>query len=248
MLLMGKFTENHPEIIKIEGEIEELKKEIAEAQTANTHGGGSGMSTMNPIYQRLREELASTDADLESLKSRIQELSRQQQAGQVLLGRMPKEQEEWTKLERDRTVYQKIYDELLQKLESARVSTNLETSDKTGAIKVLDPATLPVLPVKPNRVTIIFLGVVLGIASGMGSVIGLEHRNRSFKDEADIESRLKLSVLGTIPSVATEEDKSVERNRDRRVFMVAAAYLGLIGLVLVNEFLYRYMGIKTIIF
>ncbi len=248
VILMGKYTENYPEVIRVKSEIEELKKEMAQPRATSRQGGGSEMSAINPIYQRLKEQLGETDAEIDSLKARIAELSRQQQQGQNLLGRMPKEQEEWTKLQRNRNVYQKIYDELLQKLESARVSTDLESASKTGSFKILDPAVLPRLPLKPNRVLIILLGVVLGIASGAGFVIGLESLSRPFKDEADIESRLKLAVIGTIPSIVTEEDRSVERARDRRVLIAASAYLFVIGLVLINEFLYRYVGLRTIIF
>ena len=248
VILMSKYTENYPEVIRVRNEIEELKKEIAQPQAGSRQGGGSEMSAINPIYQRLKEQLGETDAEIDSLKARIGELSRQQQQGQNLLGRMPKEQEEWTKLQRNRNVYQKIYDELLEKLESARVSTDLEATSKTGFFKVLDPAVLPPHPLKPNRVLIILFGVALGIASGAGFVIGLESLKRPFKDESDIESRLKLYVLGTIPSIVTEEDRSAEKTRDRRVFIAASAYLFVIGLVLINEFLYRYMGVRTLIF
>jgi succinoglycan biosynthesis transport protein ExoP len=245
VILMSKYTEKYPEVIKVKSEIEELKKEIAEARASNTHGGGSETSAINPIYQQLREEVAKADTEIESLKARAAELSRQQQDGQNFLGKMPKEQEEWTKLQRDRNVYQKIYDELLRKLESAKVSKDLESTSKSGAFKVLDPAVLPVLPIQPNRVAIILAGIVLGIASGIGLVIGLERLNPSFRDENEIESLLKLPVLGTIPSIVTEEDRSAGKKRDRRAVIAAAAYLFVIGLLLANEVLYRYFGIKT---
>ena len=248
MLLMTRYTDSYPEVIKVKKEIEELKKQIAQAKDSRMEGAGSETSAINPIYQQLKEEFARTDAEIESLRARSSELSRQQQQAQGILGRMPKEQEEWAKLQRDRNVYQKIYDDLLQKLENARVSKDLELTDKSATFRIVDPAILPTLPVKPDRVKMILLGIVLGIASGLGSVFGLEYLDHSFKDEESIEDSLKLPVLATIPKIVIEKDEISAKRRDRKVFTFAGAYLVVIGLVLIKEFLYRYMGIRIVPF
>ena len=248
MLLMTKYTDNYPEVIKVKSEIEELKRQIAQAKDSQQRDSGTETSAINPIYQQLKEDLAKTDAEIESLRAGSAELSRQQQAAQGILGRMPKEQEEWSKLQRDRNVYQKIYDDLLQKLENARVSKDLELTDKTTTLRIVDPAILPSLPIKPDRVKMIFLGILLGIASGIGSVFGIEYFDHSFKDEDSIESNLKLPVLATIPSIVTEADELSAKRLDRKVFIASGAYLFIICLVLVEEVLSRYMDIKIINF
>jgi len=248
MLLTTKYTDNYPEVIKAKSEIEELKRQIAHAKDSHIDDAGSETSAINPIYQQLKEEFARTDAEIESLRARSAELSRQQQEAQGILGRMPKEQEEWSKLQRDRNVYQKIYDDLLQKLENARVSKDLELTDKTTTFRVVDQAVLPSYPVKPDRVKMILLGIFLGIASGIGAAIGLEYLDPSFKDEDSIESKLKLPVLVTIPRVVTEADELSAKRLDRRVFIASGAYLFIIGIALIEEFISRYMGIKIINF
>jgi polysaccharide chain length determinant protein (PEP-CTERM system associated) len=248
MLLMTKYTDNYPEVIKVKSEIEELKRQIAHGKESRLEESGAETSAMNPIYQQLKEEFTRTDAEIESLRARSAELSRQQQAAQGILGRMPKEQEEWSKLQRDRNVYQKIYDDLLQKLENARVSKDIELTDKTTTFRVVDPAVLPSSPVKPDRVKMILLGIFLGIASGIGTALGLEYLDPSFKDEDSIESKLKLPVLVTIPRMVTEADELSAKRLDRRVFLASGAYLFIIGLVLIEEFISRYMGIKIISF
>jgi polysaccharide biosynthesis transport protein len=248
MILMSKYTEDYPEVIKVKNEIEELKKQISQPKTSQIRGSASETSAINPIYQQLREELTKVDAEAESLRGRVSELSRQQHEGQSILGHMPREMEEWTKLQRDRNVYQKIYEELLQKLEQARVSTNLQIDNKAGSFKVIEPAILPRLPIHPNRVLMILLGIALGLASGVGVVMGLEQFNHSFRDEASIESVLKLSVLATIPRTITAEEKLLSQKHDKYVFTAAGAYFALICLVLVVDFLYRYMGIRMVNF
>lgn len=246
VLLQSKFTNRHPEVIKIRGEIEELKRQVAEEKSA-PEGANSETATLNPIYQQLREDMAKTDAEIESLKARSSELSNQQHATQSLLGRMPREQEEWTKLQRDRTVYQKIYDELMQKLENARVSKDLELTDKNENFRIVDPAILPRMPVKPDRVKMILMGLALGIASGLGAAFGLESLNHSFKDDDSVEKTLRVPVLISIQSMPAEEAEAAERARfDRKVFTAAAAYVAVVLLLLGKEVLFKYMGINII--
>ncbi len=203
---------------------------------------------MNPIYQQLKEELGKTDAEVESLKARSSELSRQQQLAKGVLGGMPKEQEEWTKLQRDRNVYQHIYDELMQKGEAARVSKDLELTDNGTKFKVVDAAMVPVFPVRPNPVLFILVGLFLGMASGIGVILGLDYFNHSFKDEDLIEESLNIPVLVAIPSVIVESDAIAMKQMDKKVFTAASAYLGFILLLFFMEFLQRYAGINILPF
>jgi succinoglycan biosynthesis transport protein ExoP len=244
MLLMAKYTDNYPEVIKIKSEIEELKKQIARAKASRIEGSGSETAAMNPVYQQLKEDLAKTDAEIESLRARTSELSRQQQQVQKVFGRMPKEQEEWTKLQRDRNVFQQIYDQLLQKLENAKVSKELEFSDKGEGFKIVDYATVPLYPIEPNRIKMILLGILLGIASGVGAVLGLDYLDHSFKNEESIEDTLKLPVLAAIPRIVTEADEASAKKLEFKVFAVSGAYLLVICLVLITELLSRYLGLK----
>jgi succinoglycan biosynthesis transport protein ExoP len=248
VMLMTKYTDNYPEVIKVKSEIAELKKEMERAKTSHQRGPGSETAMINPIYQQLRQELTKTDVEVESLKARLAELSRQQREGERALGRMPKGQEEWTKLQRDRNVYQRIYDELLQKLESAKVSRDLEIGNKGENFKILDTAVPPRQPVKPNRPVMILMGMLFGILSGVASVIVLDYLNHSFKDEDSIESALGLSVLAAVPAIVTEEDKDSTRRKDKKVVTAAGLYLLVIVIVLAEEALARYVGIRLVNF
>lgn len=246
--LMLKYTENYPEVIRVKNEIEELKKQLKENRDPGSEGTSSETVAINPVYQNLKETKAQVDSEIESLKARISELSRQQGEIKAILGRIPKEQEEWTKLQRDRNVHQQIYDQLLQKLENARVSKNIEFTEKGETFRVVDPAKVPLTPFKPNRVKMILLGIFLGIASGIGAVLGLEYFDHSFKDVETIEAILELPVLSTIPKIVTEDDELSAKRLDKKVLIASGAYLSIIGAVFIVEFLARYMGIKIIPF
>jgi len=248
MLLMTKYTDDYPEVIKVKSEIEELQKQMAQASKGdgNNNVAGSETRALNPVYRQIKEELSRTDTEIESLKARHDEVVKQQNEGRAILGRMPKEQEEWSKLQRDRTVYQRVYDDLLQKLETARVSKNLELADKTTSYRIVDKPLVSRVPIKPNRVVLILLGFVLGAAGGAAVVIGLDQIDNSLKDADAIQEGLGLTVLASVPTVVTEAEIVAEKALDKKVFIAASAYLGVIGVVFAVELLYRFMGIKLI--
>jgi polysaccharide biosynthesis transport protein len=248
MVLMTKYTEDYPEVVKVKSEIEELKRQMAKATGALRGNAGAETSTLDPIFQQLREELAKTDAETESLRARLSELERQQEVATAELRSRPKEQEEWSKLQRDRAAMQRTYDDLLQKVDRANISKNLEAADKGSTFKIVDAAILPRIPVKPNRVQMILMGIALGVATGIGVAIGLDFLDHSFKDESTLAEGLRLPVLAAIPQIVTEEDVVSESRRFRRTIIVTGGYLVVIGAVLVEEFLYRYMGIDFLKF
>jgi succinoglycan biosynthesis transport protein ExoP len=244
MELSAKYTDDYPEVKKVKGEIEEMKKQMARAGDPRPGASGTGAIDTSPVRQQLKEQLNETDTEIATLKAQNAELMRQQKAAQGTLGLIPREQEMWAKLERDRSVNQKIYDDLMQRLESAGFSKDLELTNKAGTFRIVDPAILPYIPVKPNTVLMIVLGILLGIASGIAVVIWADHISHSFKDEGSIESRFKLPVLATINTVTTQEDKIREKKLDKKVFIAAGVYFLFIFLLLAEEFLYRYMNIR----
>ena len=246
VLLSTKFTDRHPEILKTKAEIEELKKQIAHAKANPPNVAGSETATLNPIYQQIKEDLARTDAEIESLRARSSELVRQQQMAKNVLGGMPKEQEEWTKLQRDRNVYQHIYDDLLNKLETARVSKDLELTDKGTSFRIVDAAILPTYPIKPNRIMLLLAGIFMGIVAGVGTVIGLDYLNPAFKDEEAVEGALRLPVLVSIPSVAVAVETVEAKEFGKKVYGAALIFLGIVILLLIKEVAYKYMGISFI--
>jgi len=113
---------------------------------------------------------------------------------------------------------------------------------------MVDPPMMPRFPVSPDRIMLILIGIVLGIAAGVGSAIGLDYIDHSFKDEDAVREVLQLPVLATIPSIITEADVQAEAKLDKKIYIAAAAYLGLIGVVFMGELLYRYTGITIMHF
>ncbi|MDA8172784.1 MAG: hypothetical protein M0Z48_13255 [Nitrospiraceae bacterium] len=242
IMLKTKYTDQYPEVIKTKAEIDSLKRQMQLAGSAPEAGQNAAI---NPVYQQLRDELAQTDSAISSAKIRLSAISGQQLAARRTIGSLPSEQAELSNLQNDRDAEQKIYDNLAQELESARVSKDLQMSDYSSMLRVVDPAVLPFIPEKPDMVKMIALGLFLGLFSGVGAAIGLDYLNNSYRDEEAVETGLRIPVLISIPRMATEEDKRISMKKDLKVFGAAGIYVLMICALLVREFMFRYMGIRV---
>ncbi len=66
------------------------------------------------------------------------------------------------------------------------------------SVRVIQTATVPAKPVKPNKRLNIILAVVLGISSGLGIAFSSEYVGQRVSSPEMAESRLGLPVLATV--------------------------------------------------
>ena len=125
-----------------------------------------------------------------------------------------------TELSRDYNTLQESYTVLLKKSEESKMAVNLERRQIGEQFKVIDGARLPEKPVSPDRVRINLLGILGGLAFGLGLVALLEYRDTSFKSDDDIVTTLALPVLAVIPLMTNATERRVLR---RRKIMLAAS-------------------------
>jgi capsular exopolysaccharide synthesis family protein len=66
-------------------------------------------------------------------------------------------------------------------------------------VEILDPAEPVMRPIKPNKIFNIGLGVMIGLAMGIGLAFFIEYLDTSVKTIDDVERALQAPVLGVIP-------------------------------------------------
>jgi hypothetical protein len=76
---------------------------------------------------------------------------------------------------------------------------------------VIEPATVPYKPVKPNRVIILLMGLGGGFAAGYGIGFLRHLMDNTVKSEDDVRGLVGLPVLGQIPTVITHSDRRRHR-------------------------------------
>jgi len=211
--LKSKYTEKHPDIIMIKKEIESIQKQNSQ------NGSNDSMSAVKDkdaisgfinkqsgfFSQELKNQLASTNFEIENLKEENRKISFKMAEYQNRIENTPIRELELNALMRD---YQNIsgnYQALLEKNNAAKQAENLEIRQKGEQFRIVDPARIPLKPFKPNIPRIILFGLLFGIGSGGGLAFLREQMDRSFRDAEDVDNTLGLKVLVSIPGIDADK-------------------------------------------
>lgn len=127
----------------------------------------------------------------------------------------PREDQELARLTRDYEVYSATYRQMQERLEKARTTQRLGGSDEGTKFKVLEPARVPLHPVRPNLLKIFGFALFLGVFVGAGAAFVAEYLDQSFQSTEDVQAALELPVIGSISTIVTEADLEAKRKHRR---------------------------------
>jgi polysaccharide chain length determinant protein (PEP-CTERM system associated) len=219
--LEGHYTENHPDVVKLKGDIAELQKKLADA-SAHPHAHPSNQDeqevgvTINepPEIQQLRARLHQTNLAISQRMHEQEELQRQIKILQGRVQSSPMIQQEFKALTRDYQTALEFYNELLKKRNESQMATELERRQQGEQFRVLDPPSLPERPSFPRPSLFGLGGLGAGLVLGLGMTMIFEFWNKSMWTKEDIEFYLGVPTLALIPSVESVAAKRKATGRD----------------------------------
>jgi len=194
--LKTKYTEKHPDIVRIKRKIQEMEsnKDFDFSNNPRYRELNSQIEAVNLEIKRFQEEEARLKGELDKYKARIERTALREQ--------------DMTSLTREYQSTKESYDTLLKKSQEAAQAENLERRQKGEQFRVIDTAAVPVTPAKPDRPKIMLMGLLLGIGSGLGLAFVREQMDRSFHDPEDVEVTFGIKILASIPRVVEKEEKA----------------------------------------
>jgi capsular exopolysaccharide synthesis family protein len=183
---------------------EEVAAERQVQELAKRYGGQhprmvAAREDLRTVRDKLRAEVANVIAALR--KERDIAAARVQQFETALDGLKSTAQERnrqafaLTKLEREVETNRQLYDLFLTRFKETDLGTDLESTDA----RVIDAALAPRAPVKPRRWRIVLVTGLLSGLFGAGIAFLLEHLDNTIKTGTDVEDRLGLPLLGSLP-------------------------------------------------
>jgi polysaccharide chain length determinant protein (PEP-CTERM system associated) len=203
--LQGRYTDDHPDVIKTKADIAEVKKELAEVNNPSTPatdaGNDKGSATEPPEIRQLRLQVHQYQ-DLLAQATRDQKKLQQEIAVyQSRVASSPGIEEEYKELARDYDNAQKVYQDDLAKQSTSKMATQAEQQQQGEQMALLNPANLPDSPSFPNRLLFAGGGLGAGLVLGLGLAFWLEFRDKCIRTEADAEAALELPMLVAVPWV-----------------------------------------------
>ncbi len=104
-------------------------------------------------------------------------------------------------LEREVETNKSIYQTLLQRVKETEVTSGIKATN----IQIVDYATAPLLPYKPNIPLNLLIAVFVGLTAGVFLAFVTEHFDKTIKDEEELKKVFSIPFLGGVPLVQSQD-------------------------------------------
>ena len=220
-----KYTDNYPDVIAQRNLVAQLRSGKglddgpAPARAIPAQGPRS-RSAPNPVYEQLKVRVVENDAVIASLQRQAAEALKERDRLSDIARGAPGLQAEYVNLNRDYDVLRKNYEDLTVRRESMRISTAADAEGDKVKIQVIDPPTVPQVPVAPKRILLVTGVLAAGLGAGAGLALLLVQLDQSFHSTEDLRA-LGFQVAGGVSMLAAAVPFS------RRLVGVAAFMMAL---------------------
>jgi len=160
------------QVVNVENQLNELTFREAEVSQL--------FKKDHPTYRALREKKQTLEQERTRLNNRV--------------SAMPSTQQEILRLSRDVESGRTIYLQLLTRQQEL----NISRSSAIGNVRIIDPAVTQPAPVKPRKVIIIMLGMLVGLMLSAGTVLVRSAFKRGITSSEQLEAQGML-LLATLP-------------------------------------------------
>lgn len=186
-LLADNYSPQHPQVVEIENNISDLQREIDSRAS-------SFIEELEKRKDNLQSEISTNQRDLR---------------------RLPRGELRLAELQRDRTVKESIYSNILVRYNEAKVSDAAIMPD-AFLIEEADIPSVEQTGVSGSLKRLLF-GPFLGLAFGIGLFILLDFMDKTVKDAKEVSAKLNLPVLASIPVINDEKEIPDDLNPERKV-------------------------------
>lgn len=229
------YAASHPDVRRLTSQIAALEKVVA-AQTGRVNDAAedSGAATTGP-EDAINREIASIDRRIETIVTEAGDIEKRMEVLTTSIAETPRVEIALIALERQHANLSAQYQDSVRKEATAADGEELELNRQAERYRVLEPAQVPEEPDWPPRELIALGGAGGSVALGALLMLGAELRNQSVRTAGQIERRLDLRPLVTIPMIETKHD--VRRRLLKRFAVILLIILAIAAaLFLVDRF------------
>src|ERR1017187_3550034 len=169
-----QFGSGYPKVVELNNQLKQVRTEIVAEETRS--------------LQEIRDEYLIALQRENLLTTAFEQ--QKQEANQLNESAI-----EYSVLKRDADSNRQLYQDLLQRLKEAGVSAGLRSSN----IRIVDVARTPTGPIAPNVPRNLEVGLLFGLACGIGLAFVLESLDTSIRSMEQLSAISTLPALGTIP-------------------------------------------------
>jgi polysaccharide biosynthesis protein PslE len=197
--LLSRSKPGHPEVVAIHQQVEQAEA-LAQKEQPTRAQITTGPSR---TFEEAQLSLIRQEPVLASLKSKAAALADQLAQARNELREFNNNDLRLSELQREIDLREVSYRRYSESLQQSGIDQALELQ-KISNINIVQPATYDPKPVRPRALLSLLLGLLLAVLGSIGLALAAEAYDHSFNTSADVERRLQLPILATIPRVDLE--------------------------------------------
>lgn len=222
------YSETYPDVVALKLEIAELQQELEKRPTVPA---SQAAQARPPSVQDALSlgQLQQAEMQVGAMTIREQQLAQELARYEKKVQGIPEVEQELARLRRDYDVNNDIYENFLRRLEEAKVSRELEASKRGEVFRILQAASLPLSPVRPNRLQTILMAVAAGLGLSALLVFLLAKSDTSIQSAEEAHKLLGLKVLAGIPRQLSKREATMMIVRSGLLAVACGAYVASVG-------------------
>ncbi|WP_439540654.1 GumC family protein [Sphingomonas sp.] len=198
--LLARFEPEYPAAVALKRQIDEIDRQLRTQ-------GGNVLASLRSNYEAAAAREAQLQAQVDGLKDGVIDLRRRSIQYNIY--------------QRDADTNRSLYDALLQRYKEIGVAGGVGTNN----VSIVDSAMPSYGPIKPRTTMNLLLATMLGLFLGAALAFLVEQLDQSIMAPDDLEWKLGIPLLGSIPRLP-ETENLLEALEDRRT-PLAESYLSL---------------------
>ncbi|HEY7640271.1 MAG TPA: hypothetical protein VH814_11145 [Steroidobacteraceae bacterium] len=218
-----RYGEEHPDIKRIERNIDSLEARIKSGESADTT-----LASDSPMSVQLQTQLNATDTQIAAMQQRGLELRKKMTDLEGRMNTAPQVEKEYQAVTRDLDSARAKFQDLLKRQMDAEVSEAAIANGTADKFHVKAQPTLPDKPAKPQRLAILAVAIAFAGIAAATAVVFAQLVDPTVRGVRDIRDILDVTPLTAVPVI--ERQGRNPHRKMRWAFSRAAAVLLTVGI------------------
>ena len=211
-LTLRGFMSEHPQIKKLERDIQSLKALMQRRIEAISEGVEEravqkSETAKKEAEERIKSQIEEVDLKIATLEEKIElirkkydEASPQSFGGSSVSSELASRLNELTE---EKSISQGYYQEIRRQLGEAELKTRVEETQAGLALVIIKKPQIPTGPIPFQRTPKIVFGLIISLFIGTGLAYTSESMDNSIKSASELRELLHTPILGSVDRIAT---------------------------------------------
>lgn len=220
--LKALYSNSHPTVRRVKAQIDAVRSssELTSAEILEPENDPPVVDEVENVSPRLSLQLSLIERQVNNLKERKAELEINAGSLRTSIARSPEVESSLEALENNRQTLKEQVRLLRSKKVVADTGQRLEEDRQAERFEVIEQATSPTEPTKPERSTILVAGAFVSLAAGIGVAFLLELIDQTIRGKAGLRKHLQLEPITTIPYIQITSEKKYRKRKTIGLFLL----------------------------